>query len=259
MPSPGPHDVRKTTLTVKEKLWDTSRLNDPHGQPDKGQRVQAMFDQIAPTYELVNRVLSAGRDGYWRRRAVKMAKVRAGDRVLDVACGTGDFARAFARAGPAVVIGADFAERMLALAPSRCNRSVELCRADAMKLPFATGSFSIVSCAFGVRNFRDLEQGLSEMSRVVEPGGRAVILEFSLPRSRIAGRLYSFYFRRILPIAARWISGDRSGAYDYLPHSVTAFLDASGIVRAMEGAGFRDIAHNPLTLGIVTVYVARKP
>jgi demethylmenaquinone methyltransferase / 2-methoxy-6-polyprenyl-1,4-benzoquinol methylase len=135
-------------------VWDDGRLADPHGQPDKATRVRAMFDEIAPTYERVNRVLSAGRDASWRRRAVKMAAITPHDRVLDLACGTGDFARAFAAVSPKLVVGCDFAEQMLRHAANRRNEAIGWCLGDALTLPFAARSFSVASCAFGVRNWQ---------------------------------------------------------------------------------------------------------
>ncbi len=245
--------------TADQLAWDDRRLADPHRQPDKAERVRKMFDAIAPTYERVNRILSVGRDGYWRRRAVELAAIRPDDRVLDIACGTGDFARAFARAGPARVVGIDFAERMLSLATARDNGRLRYCRSDALALPFGDRSFSVVGCAFGVRNLLSLAQGFGEMHRVLSRGGRAVILEFTMPASRLFGGLYGFYFRRVLPRAARWISRDTSGAYDYLPKSVGTFLDAEGLTRALRSSGFDDVEHRALTLGVVTVYLARKP
>jgi demethylmenaquinone methyltransferase/2-methoxy-6-polyprenyl-1,4-benzoquinol methylase len=239
-------------------IWDEERLADPHGQPDKAARVQAMFDAIAPTYERVNWVLSAGRDAYWRRTAVAMARVRPTDRVLDLACGTGDFARAFARASPAAVVGGDFSRRMLELAAGRAEPPIEWCRADAMALPFADGSFSVVSCAFGVRNFQDLARGLEEMHRVLRVGGRAVILEFSMPRVPLLGATYGFCFRRILPRLATLISQDRSGAYRYLPKSVSRFVETPGMLEALRSTGFGRMEHRRLTIGVVTVFVAWK-
>ncbi|MFQ5430267.1 MAG: bifunctional demethylmenaquinone methyltransferase/2-methoxy-6-polyprenyl-1,4-benzoquinol methylase UbiE [Phycisphaerae bacterium] len=244
---------------MENSIWDKGRLADPHGQPDKARRVRAMFDRIAPSYERVNRILSAGRDARWRRVAVEMARVRPADRVLDLACGTGDLTRALARARPAVIVGADFTEQMLRLAAERDRDGLSWCRGDALALPFADGSFSVVACAFGVRNFEDLSCGLREMRRVLERGGRAVILEFTLPDSRILCSLYRSYFWRIVPVAARLISRDRTGAYDYLPHSVESFFDARGMVGALERAGFEDVRYRALTLGIVTVYLAGKP
>jgi demethylmenaquinone methyltransferase/2-methoxy-6-polyprenyl-1,4-benzoquinol methylase len=239
-------------------VWDKTRLADPHGQPDKARRVRAMFDAIAPTYERVNRWLSLGRDASWRRRAVAMASLRASDHVLDVACGTGDFARAFASAGPARLVGSDFSQAMLARATACPTARIDWCRADALALPFASGSFDVVSCAFGIRNFQNLNAGLSEFRRVLRTGGRAVILEFTMPSSRIFGGLYRLYFRRVLPRLAAWVSGDRTGAYDYLPHSVETFLDEPALRRELIDAGFARVETRRLTGGIVTVYVAWK-
>ena len=248
---------------TNQTVWDEARLANPHGQPDKARRVQAMFNEVAPTYELTNRVLSAGRDAYWRRRAVTLAQIGPDDRVLDLACGTGDFARAFARHEPAIIVGVDYAERMLALAASRDAERpnqgpFRWCRGDALTLPFADASFSVVSCAFGVRNFQALSRALSEVHRVLSPGGRAVILEFTMPRSRVFGSLYLFYFRHILPRLARVISRDRTRAYDYLPRSVVKFIDVPGMIETLRSAGFDRVEHRPLTFGIVTVYVAWK-
>lgn len=240
----------------KPLIWDETRLADPHAQPDKARRVQHMFDGIAPTYERVNRVLSAGRDAYWRRRAVQLANIQPTDEVLDVACGTGDLARAFAAARPARVVGSDFSAGMLALAANR-PAPIEWCRADALGLPFPDRSFDVISCAFGVRNFQDLDAGLREMRRILRPGGRACILEFTMPKSRLLGRLYLFYFRRILPRVAALISRDRSGAYDYLPQSVSTFLDAPSMARSLRAAGFADVEFTQLTLGVATVYIGR--
>lgn len=244
-------------------VWDETRLADPHGQDDKAARVRAMFDAIAPSYERVNRLMSAGRDSVWRRAAVDMAGIEAEDRVLDVACGTGDFARAFAAAGPALLIGTDFAGGMLALAAERDRAGAEhggigWCRADGMSLPFADESFTVVSCAFGVRNLQDLVVGLREFHRVLRPGGRAVILEFSMPRWAVLRALYSFYFRIVLPRAATRISGDRSGAYRYLPRSVVSFLDAEGMEAALKGVGFGGLERRSMTCGVAHAYVARK-
>lgn len=245
-------------LMADKTVWDRPRLADPHGQPDKADRVRTMFDAIAPTYERVNRVTSVGRDAYWRKTAVALAHIRPTDRVLDVACGTGDFARAFAEASPAVVIGSDFAARMLALAASRGNGGIKWCRADGLALPFESGAFTVVSCAFGVRNFQDLGDGLREFHRVLVPGGRAVILEFSMPRSRLLRLIYSVYFRRVLPWLATRISRDRTGAYRYLPQSVSSFVDNRGMAAALKDAGFVSVEHRGLTAGIVTVHLARK-
>jgi demethylmenaquinone methyltransferase/2-methoxy-6-polyprenyl-1,4-benzoquinol methylase len=246
----------------KPLVWDESRLVDPHGQPDKAARVQAMFDAIAPTYEKVNRWLSLGRDTIWRRRAVELAAVMSTDRVIDLACGTGDFARAFSAAHPGGVVGCDFSSGMLRRAQSRTSsggaRRIQWYQADALHLPFANESFNIASCAFGVRNLQDLSQGFSEAYRVLRPGGRFVILEFSTPRAPLLGRLYMFYLSRVLPLLATLISRDQTGAYQYLPASVSTFVDAEGIAKRLTSAGFAHVEHHRLTLGVVTIHLAWK-
>lgn len=257
------------------RVWTPKALESPHQTPDKARRVRRMFDTIAPRYELVNTVCSAGRDAYWRRRAVELARVTAVDEVLDVGCGTGDFARAFAAAGPRLVVGCDFAHAMLlqataATAPGgngsaeeqACRRepgpALTWCEGDALHLPFRSESFTIASCAFGVRNFQDLDRGLGEMYRVLRPGGRAVILEFTRPANRLLRVVYEFYAGRVMPVTATWLSGDRSGAYRYLPKSVVSFVSSSEMRRKLESVGFTCNAVKPLTFGVVTVYVAAR-
>jgi demethylmenaquinone methyltransferase/2-methoxy-6-polyprenyl-1,4-benzoquinol methylase len=251
-------DKRRSRLGAEQTIWDTKRLADPHGQPDKAARVEAMFEAIAPTYELVNSVLSAGRDRYWRRRAVAVARLSAGDRVLDLCCGTGDLARALVKESPAAVVGCDFSQRMLELAADRNRLPIYWCRADAQSLPFADGSFSLVGCAFGVRNFQELGRGLEEIHRVLRRGGRAVILEFSTPRAPVLGGLYGFYFRRVLPRLAALISRDRMGAYRYLAKSVSSFVGDAGMVKELRSAGFSRVQCHRLTIGVVTVFAAWK-
>jgi demethylmenaquinone methyltransferase/2-methoxy-6-polyprenyl-1,4-benzoquinol methylase len=257
----------------QETIWGWGRLLDPHGQPDKAARVRAMFDAIAPTYERVNTVLSAGFDARWRRRAARLAGTSGGDRVLDLACGTGDFARAFAKAGAAGVVGCDFAEAMLQLAAERLPAArgvtarhtprsdppgIRWCGGDALCLPFKDGVFSLVGCAFGVRNFQDLALGMEEVYRVLTPGGRAVILEFSRPRPGLLAGVYSMYLHRLLPWLATLISGDRSGAYRYLSRSVATFADPRTMVESLREAGFSRIEYHMQTIGIVAVYIAWK-
>jgi len=239
-------------------LWDDQRLAAPHEQPDKATRVRAMFDNIAPTYERVNRVMSLGIDASWRKKAVRLSNVQPTDDVLDLACGTGDFARAFAAANPRSVTGSDFSAGMLAGAVARPS-DIGWCQADALCLPFPDAHFDILSCAFGVRNFQDLDAGLREMFRVLRPQGRVCILEFTTPRSAILGGLYRFYFHNILPRAAAVISGDRSGAYRYLPESVSTFKNEHGMEEALAAAGFTNVRHHSLTMGVAAVYLGVKP
>lgn len=241
-------------------LWDESRLANPHVQSDKADRVRGMFDAIAPTYELINRVFSGGRDAAWRRAAVGMAGVTSNDAVLDVACGTGDFARAFrdGKVSPRSVVGTDFAMQMLTLAAERDRASIGWLQSDAQSLPFSDGSFSVVSCAFGVRNFQKLSLGLREMCRVLGTGGRAIILEFSRPQNRVMRSIYEFYSSRIMPIGATLVSGDRTGAYRYLPKSVVSFPSVEAFVEKLREAGFDRVETRSLTMGVVTVYAAYK-
>ena len=278
-------------------LWDSQRLSRPHEQADKAAHVRRMFDQIAPTYELVNSVTSAGRDRYWRRKMVELARVRPDDVLLDVACGTGDVARAFAgtaatrHGGQAQGGGYEAGRRWsdtLCLrsglangtrrkwapsAPSGSSASTSRCPCwssrHAGRSPRVT-SARVMPCGcpsptrasrsspaqFGIRNFQDLARGFAEMHRVLRPGGRAVLLEFSLPRRTFLRRPYLFYIRRILPLLGRVISRDRSGAYRYLPSSVVSFPSAESIAARLREAGFTSVAVHPLTLGIVAIYVA---
>lgn len=247
-------------VSGEERVWGEAEIRSPHGQADKAKRVRRMFDAIAPTYGLVNSLFSGGRDRAWRRKTVALAGVTAGDRVLDIACGTGDLARAFRddRCAPQVLVGCDFAGEMLAQAISGDGRGVAWAQADALQLPFGPGSFTITSCAFGVRNFQELDVGFREMHRVLAPGGRAVILEFTRPTSRLVRVAYEVYSSRIMPAAATWVSRDRTGAYRYLPRSVVSFDDAETLCRRLRNAGFDTATATPLTFGVVTVYVASK-
>jgi demethylmenaquinone methyltransferase/2-methoxy-6-polyprenyl-1,4-benzoquinol methylase len=241
-------------------VWHSGNLDHPHQMRDKARRVRAMFNAVAPTYELVNTLTSFGRDAYWRRRAVELARVAAADRILDLACGTGDLARAFAaaRSRPNMVVGTDFAAEMIHRAAGSSAPTVSWCQADALALPFANEQFTAVSCAFGVRNLQDLTAGFREMYRVLAPAGRAVIVEFSLPSARIVRALFNFYFIRVLPLIATLISRDRSGAYRYLPRSVLRFPNRAQIVDLLREVGFDRIEVHPLTFGIAVVYVAVK-
>lgn len=233
-------------------VWTDDLLRDPHSVADKASRVRSMFNAIAPRYERINTICSAGRDAAWRRTAVQLAAITPDDDVLDIACGTGDFVRAFSLAGPRSVTGCDFAHEMLIrAAEDGGHRWVE---GDALRLPFADRTFSLVSCAFGVRNFVDLNAGLREMRRVLKPGGRVVILEFARPKSGIFRVAYEAYTNRIMPALASWISGDRSGAYRYLPRSVVSFLSADQMCERLSNAGFENMSAKPLTFGVATVY-----
>jgi demethylmenaquinone methyltransferase / 2-methoxy-6-polyprenyl-1,4-benzoquinol methylase len=242
-------------------------LANPHAVADKAARVRGMFAAIAPSYDLNNRLHSMGRDQAWRRKAVKLCQVHRGDAVLDVACGTGDLSLAFAAAGPGRVLGIDFTHEMLRVAVDKHGRwrsrqagapPVEFTDGDAMRLPVRDGSVDIVSIAFGIRNVANPAAALAEFHRVLRPGGRLCILEFSVPTHRLLRAGYMFYFKRIMPCTATLISGDRSGAYKYLPQSVNTFLSRDQMARMMGDAGFSRVVQYPLTFGIAVAYIGAK-
>lgn len=246
---------------ARPPVWDAPALRDPHAQRDKARRVEAMFDAIAPTYERVNTVASFGRDAVWRRAAVAAAGARADETVLDVACGTGDMIRAFARARPAprAVVGVDFSAGMLARGDYRgLETPLVLCRADAQRLPLADQSVDVVSCAFGARNFQDLTAGLREMHRVLRPGGRVVILEFTLPDNPLLRWAHRFYCGSVLPRVAALISRDRSGAYRYLPQSIQTFEPRRALAERLAHAGFQRVTLRGMNLGGVALYRGEK-
>lgn len=221
-----------------------------------------MFAAIASSYDLNNRLHSFGRDQAWRRRGVGLCRVRPEDRVLDVACGTGDLAEAFAAAGPSEVIGVDFAEPMLAHARRKAAAREDRPRptyrwADAMDLPFEDGRFDVVSIAFGIRNVSDPPRALAEFKRVLAPGGRLLILEFSEPRNPILRPLNRLYTRSIMPWTATIIAGDRSGAYRYLPRSIATFLERDEMAAAIAAAGFATVEQHPMTFGVCVAYLGR--
>lgn len=257
-PLPYGRGSDKSNAKMGMRAWDEQSLEQPHQATDKSHRIRAMFNAIAPTYERVNRVFSMGRDAGWRKKAMRLVGVHRADSVLDIACGTGDFTRSLAAAGTGQVVGCDFAHQMLIRAATCKTDRIAWCEGDALRLPFSDGSFSLVGCAFGVRNFQDLDEGLSEMHRVLLPGGRAVILEFTRPTNRIARMLYECYAGRVMPLGASWISGDRTGAYRYLPRSVLSFVNAQEMCARLRQAGFADTTATPLTFGVVTVYVAKR-
>lgn len=231
---------------------------------EKGQGIRDMFDAIAPRYDLLNRLLSLGIDRRWRTFAVSQLQMPEGGKVLDVATGTGDVALEVARQSPAslTIVGADITQGMLRIgrekvAASAFPQRITLVNAPCEALPFAEGLFDGVTIAFGIRNVVDRPAGLSEMCRVLKPGGRAVILEFSNPQSQLFKKIYYFYFRKVLP----WVGGliSKRSAYEYLPDSVLEFPDQESFKGLMRDAGFGDVVHFDLTFGIATAYVGVKP
>lgn len=201
-----------------------------------------MFARIAGVYDLLNRTLSLGIDQRWRKRMLRAAGEVRGRDVLDVCCGTGDVALLFAAEG-AEVVGVDFTAPMLSQAVRKAERSgsqAVFVRGDAMRLPAADRSCDVATIAFGIRNVADREGALRELARVVRPGGRVVVLEFSMPPGAVLGRLYRLYFTRILPAIGRLVSKDRD-AYEYLPRTVLAWPAPEQFAREMRGAGLEEI------------------
>jgi demethylmenaquinone methyltransferase/2-methoxy-6-polyprenyl-1,4-benzoquinol methylase len=211
-----------------------------------------MFDRIAPVYDPMNRVMTAGLDGRWRRVAAAAA-VRPGDRVLDAACGTGDLALACVRAGAGSVVGVDFSERMLERARRKAP-GVEWVQGDLLALPFGDGSFDAATIGFGARNLADLELGLRELRRVLRPAGRLAILELTRPRG-VLRPFFSLWFDRLVPLLGRTLPA--GAAYSYLPASVRRFPAAEELAVLMRDAGFADVRFRLLGGSIVAVHTGK--
>lgn len=221
-----------------------------------------MFDSIAPRYDLANRVLSARFDVGWRRRALQALDPQPGAFILDLCTGTGDFGLAALRYPGVRVLGLDVARAMVRIGRDKVRRGGLEARfgfgvADAESLPLADATVDGALIAFGIRNVVDRRRALSELARVIRPGGRLVILEFGIPPNPLFRALYSFYFRRILPLIGGILSGNRR-AYEYLPASVRQFPEPRVFCDLHRTAGFRSATHDRLTLGIVTLYVATR-
>lgn len=226
-------------------------------------QVRAMFDRIARVYDLLNTVMTAGLHHQWRRRAADLAELSAGDRALDVATGTGDLAFELAgRVGPSgEVIAADFSEQMLSVARQKAAASADRARvsvvrfeqANALELPYQDASFDAATVGFGARNFSDLERGLSEIVRVVRPGGHVVILEMTTPRRPPLSVFFRLWFDRVVPLLGR-AAGDPQ-AYSYLPSSVRRFPAPAALADAMAGCGLAEIRYILTAGGIIAMHV----
>lgn len=229
----------------------------------KKEQVASMFNNISGTYDFLNHFLSLGIDMIWRKMAIRELTASKPSTILDVATGTGDFAfEAIRILNPAKIIGVDISEGMLGIADEKIRKRglqdvFEIRLGDSEKLLFDNDTFDAVTVAFGVRNFEDLEKGLCDMLRVLKPGGKVVILEFSKPKVFPVKQAYNFYFKYITPTIGKLFSKD-SSAYTYLPESVEAFPDGKDFVSLMQKVGFKDTKHRPLTFGICSIYTGLK-
>ncbi|MDF7811284.1 bifunctional demethylmenaquinone methyltransferase/2-methoxy-6-polyprenyl-1,4-benzoquinol methylase UbiE [Hymenobacter sp. YC55] len=230
----------------------------------KKSQVAHMFNSIAGKYDFLNHFLSVGTDIYWRRKAVSELKTLRPARILDIATGTADFAIETLRAASAdaQVTGVDISEGMLAVGRRKLQEKglthrIQLEQGDSENLPYPDNHFDAVTASFGVRNFENLTKGLTEMRRVLRPGGKLVILEFSKPTAFPLKQAYNFYFQRVLPVFGKMISKDNS-AYTYLPESVQAFPDGPDFLAILRQVGFNTPAWQPLTFGISSIYTAHK-
>ena len=222
-------------------------------------QTRKMFTSIAPRYDFLNRLLSVGQDKYWRQRAIDLLDPMGNERILDVATGTGDVVIEVAKRNLSVkIFGIDFSQRMLDLgrikiARNGYNQAVSLQIGSGECLPFADESFDGVICAFGIRNFADVQLGLREFFRVLKPGGRVIVLEFSIPQNQFLKTAYEWYFNLILPKIGNIISG-HSNAYSYLPESVANFPSQKKFIKWIEKIGFKKVSFSELTFGIVSIH-----
>jgi len=228
-------------------------------------RIQRMFGQIAPWYDFLNHLLSLNIDTIWRRTVTKRVRPKAGEPILDLCTGTGDLAFEFdvAAQRQSPIIGADFCYEILERAIVKNQRKhstqrIQFLQADAQHLPFPDDYFQIVSVSFGLRNITDPDLGLAEMARVLKPGGKLAVLEFSRPRGKVLGPLYTWYFRKVLPRIGQIFSRNQESAYRYLPESVLKFPDGEDLCAMIRAHGLQDVTFTPLTFGIATLYIGTK-
>lgn len=245
-----------------ERVATGTIVPDASSKLSKKAQVADMFNNIAGKYDFLNHFLSLGIDKGWRKKAIASIAVIQPQQILDVATGTGDLAIAASKLRPKHITGVDIAEQMLEIgrkkiADLNLSQTVSLHSGDSEAMPFADNQFDAVTCAYGVRNFEHLEAGLKEMCRVMRPGGRLAILEFSHPKRFPVKQLYAFYFRYILPTLGKLVS-KHSSAYTYLPESVKAFPEGKIFTEMLVRCGFKEAKARPLTLGITTLYTATK-
>lgn len=244
------------TATEKVVPFKGSKLS-------KKEQVAQMFDQIAFRYDFLNHFLSLGIDKSWRKTALQYLKKEQPETILDIATGTADLTILACKIlHPQKVIGVDIAQKMLDIGIKKINEAgledkISLQQGDSEALPFSDHSFDAITVAFGVRNFEHLEKGLSEMSRVLRSGGKAIILEFSSPTIFPIKQFYHLYFRYITPVVGKWVARSKE-AYSYLPKSVESFPQGKAMIAILKQNGFQQATCKPLTLGICSVYCAVK-
>jgi demethylmenaquinone methyltransferase / 2-methoxy-6-polyprenyl-1,4-benzoquinol methylase len=228
----------------------------------KKEQVAKMFDNISHRYDFLNHFLSLGIDKRWRKKAIAMLKESSPQVILDVATGTADFALQAMSLNPRQISGIDISEGMLEVGRKKIKARnlqhiIELKTGDSENIPFSENKFDAVTVAFGVRNFENLKKGLEEIYRVLKPGGRLIVLEFSRPRGFPMKHMYNFYFKQILPRVGRVVSSDKA-AYTYLPESVQAFPDGDDFLRVLNSVGFKNTQCKALTFGISSIYSGTK-
>ena len=231
-------------------------------QADKKEQVAEMFNSISKKYDFLNHFLSLGIDIRWRKKAIKLLKKDKPKHILDIATGTADFAIESLSLKPEKVTGVDISEGMLSVGREKLKKKsldhiIQLELGDSEKLLFEDNKFDAVIVSFGVRNFAHLEKGLADMYRVLKPGGKTVIVEFSRPSKFPFKSIYNFYFKAILPKIGRLVSKDQS-AYTYLPESVQVFPDGTDFLKVLERVGFKNTTCTPLTFGVSSIYVGVK-
>jgi demethylmenaquinone methyltransferase / 2-methoxy-6-polyprenyl-1,4-benzoquinol methylase len=240
-----------------------SVVPDSSSKLSKKEQVADMFNHIAGKYDFLNHLLSLGIDKGWRTKAIKSIEEINPKKILDVATGTGDLAIAAAKKIPeSKIVGIDIATQMLEVGKVKIENKtlsdrIEMKLGDSEALPYADNHFDAVLCAYGVRNFQDLPEGLIEMNRVMRTGGRIAILEFSQPKSFPIKQLFAFYFKYIMPLFGKMVS-KHSTAYNYLPESVMAFPEGVDFCTIMGDCGFKNVKAQPLTFGITSLYTAEK-
>lgn len=228
----------------------------------KKETVKTIFNDIAPKYDALNHLLSLNIDKRWRKIALQNIGDPAGKKLLDVACGTGDFSIAAVRKGVKDVTAIDISEKMIEIGVEKVRRlglSEQICLkwGDSEQMEFDEDTFDVVTVAFGVRNFENTEKGLKEILRVLKPGGKAIILEFSMPLHTPVRQMYTFYFRHVLPVVGGIISGNK-GAYTYLPESVMRFPQGREFRNLMEKCGFTAVTSRTFTCGVASLYCGQK-